>query len=286
MIDSSITVPSNNIIRMIENAVMETQSRYHEFTERIVRAGPLSLKVRVIGSGRPVVLLPSLGRSTQDFNDLARRLAARDFLAVLPEPRGIAGSTGPNQLLTLHDYAADIALVIEKLRVGRAHFVGHAFGNRIARTFAADYPDKVDKVVLLAGGGMVPIKTEVMQSIIKCFALSLPDEERLVHLERVFFAPGNDASVWLDGWWPEAGAAQWAAGDATPLQDWWLAGNALLLVVEAADDMIVARANTQAIKAEGGKRVTVASISGAGHALLPEQPEELARTITDFLHAA
>ena len=75
------------------------------------------------------------------------------------------------------------------------------------------------------------------------------------------------------------------AGDATPLQDWWLAGDAPLLVVEAAKDVVVARANTQAIKAEGGKRVTVASIADAGHALLPEKPEEVARTIIDYLLA-
>jgi pimeloyl-ACP methyl ester carboxylesterase len=265
---------------------MTTRSIYCEFTERVVQRGELRLTVRTIGDGPSVVLLPSLGRSTQDFNDLARRLAEHNFCAVLPEPRGIAGSTSPSHLLTLHDYAADIALVIDDLNLKRAHFIGHAFGNRVARMFATDYPTQVGKVVLLAGGGMVPIKTEVIQSIIKCFALTLPDEERLLHLQQVFFASGNDASVWLDGWWPDAAAAQWAAGDATPLHEWWLAGSAPILVVEAAEDKIVARANTQAIKAEGGSRVAVTLITGAGHALLPEQPENVARTIIDYLRAA
>ncbi len=261
---------------------MSTQSTYREIDQSEVQLGELRLKLRTIGTGPAVVLLPSLGRSTQDFNDLARRLANQNFQAILPEPRGIAGSTSPQRLLTLHDYADDIRVVLDELRLSRAHFVGHAFGNRVARMFASDHPNRVGKLILLAGGGMVPIKSEVVQSIIKCFALTLPDEERLQHLERVFFASGNEASVWLDGWWPEAAAAQWAAGDATPLHEWWLAGSAPLLVVEAAEDVVVARANTQAIKAEGGSRVTVTKIEGAGHALLPEQPEQVARIVIDY----
>ncbi len=56
-------------------------------------AGPI--EVRVQGEGPTVVLVPSLGRGAADFDALAARLARAGYQAVAPEPRGIAGSTGP-----------------------------------------------------------------------------------------------------------------------------------------------------------------------------------------------
>ena len=41
----------------------------------------------------------------------------------------------------------------------------------------------------------------VMEHFARCSDTSLPVADRLESLGIVFFAPGNDASSWLDGWW-------------------------------------------------------------------------------------
>ena len=75
--------------------------------------GPVGpIEVREQGSGRPVVMLPSLGRGGADFDDLAGRLAAAGYRALCPEPRGIGGSTGELGDLTMADLADDVAAVI------------------------------------------------------------------------------------------------------------------------------------------------------------------------------
>lgn len=57
--------------------------------------------------------MPSLSRGARDFDVVADYLAKSGFKVIRPEPRGINGSTGPLENLTLHDFAADVALVLD-----------------------------------------------------------------------------------------------------------------------------------------------------------------------------
>jgi pimeloyl-ACP methyl ester carboxylesterase len=59
---------------------------------------------------------------------------------------------------TLHDLAADAALVIEALGCPPIVVVGHAFGQRVGRTLAADRPRLVKAMAMIAAGGRAPMK--------------------------------------------------------------------------------------------------------------------------------
>jgi pimeloyl-ACP methyl ester carboxylesterase len=193
--------------------------------------------------------------------------------------------------LTLHDYAGDVAAVIAQEAPGsKVVVVGHAFGNFVARMLATDHPDLVRGVVLAAASaGKVPpgttekpISPEVREAIDKSGDLSLPDAQRLVYLQRAFFAPGHDPSVWLTGWYPAAMAAESAASAATPVDAWFAAGTAPVLDLQAADDTVAPRKFAGVVKAALGDRVTVVVIPDAGHALAPEQPQAMANAIADY----
>jgi len=248
--------------------------------QRITR-GAIELQVRQIGQSgnRDVVMLPSLGRGSRDFDDLASRLAEAGYRVTLPEPRGIGGGEGPLGDQSLHDFGDDVAEVIRQATAAPVGLVGHAYGNRIARTVAADHPELVDRLVLIAAGGIVPIRPEILEAMRGCMTLTLPRAERLAHLQKAFFAPGNDPSVWLDGWWPEVAVAQTAAVRATKTEDWWEAGGKPIVVLQASDDAIAPRSNAEDLKRRLGDRVQIVDIAGAGHAMLPEQPKAIARAV-------
>lgn len=252
-----------------------------ESAEQWVTRGEVRLRVRVIGrwGERDVVMLPSLGRGSHDFDALAERVAGQGYRVILPEPRGIGGSVGQFDGQTLHDFAGDVAAVIEALSSAPVVLIGHAYGNRVARTVAADHPHSVERLVLIAAGGIVPIREEIIEAMRGCMTLTLPREGRLKHLAKAFFAPGNDASVWLDGWWPEVAAAQSAAVRATKVEDWWEAGGKPITVLQASDDAIAPRENAEDLKRRLGDRVTIVDIRDAGHAMLPEQPDQIAAAV-------
>lgn len=255
------------------------------WSERRVAHGDVDLLVRQVGpSGkREVVMLPSLGRGSHDFDDLAARVAEAGFRVTLPEPRGIGGSRGPLAEQSLHDFANDVAAVIAHVTSPAVMLIGHAYGNRVARTVAADHPALVDRLVLIACGGIVPIRPHILEAMRGCMTPTLPKAERLQHLQAAFFAPGNDPSVWLEGWWPDVAVAQSAAVRATDTEDWWEAGGKPIVVLQASDDAIAPRANAEDLKRRLGERVSIVDISGAGHAMLPEQPQQIASAVLGAL---
>src|ERR1700680_378586 len=94
-----------------------------------VAHGDVRIEVIAQGSGPAIVILPSLGRGAEDYDVVAGLLAQGGFRVLRPQPRGIGASTGPMAGLTLHDFAIDIAAVIEHERKGPAVVVGHAYGH-------------------------------------------------------------------------------------------------------------------------------------------------------------
>ena len=257
----------------------------------MVDRGNVHIEVLAQGAGPVLVILPSRGRGAEDYDAVAAQLAADRFRVLRPQPRGIGASTGPLAGLTLHDYAADVAAVIEHEAKGPVVVVGHAFGNFVARVLATDRPDLVRGVVLAAasagkvppGVHELPIPAEVSKAIDKSGDLSLPDAERLQAIQLAFFAPGHDPRVWLGGWYPDAMKSQAAATTATPVDVWFAAGKAPILDLQAENDTVAPRKFAGVLKAALGDRVTVVVIPHAGHALAPEQPRAMSKAIAEFV---
>jgi len=109
---------------------------------------------------------------------------------------------------------------------------------------------------------------------------SLSQDERLVCLQKAFFAPGHDASVWLDGWFEEAHEAQSYARINTPIDDYFSAGNTVpILDLQAEYDAVVI---PKIMKPYLGDRVTEKVILNAGHSMAPEQPQAMCDAICEF----
>ena len=227
---------------------------------------------------RIVVMVPSLGRPATDFEPILPALVKAGYEPVLMEPRP-SWDGKP----TLHDLAADTIAQLDKLGVHRFHLVGHAFGNRLSRTITADFNDRVESLTLLAAGGLVEPEEHVLVSLGQCFNLSLSAEEHLAHVRVVFFAGDNDPSVWREGWMPEVSRYQRAAVASTPRDDWWSASVGRVLVVQALDDAVAPPGNGRRYVAESAPHAVLVEIEGAGHAMLPEQPERIAAALLEFL---
>ncbi len=249
----------------------------------LVRRGDIQIEVLVQGSGRRIVLLPSLGRGAGDFDLIAAALARAGYRVLRPQPRGIGASRSPAPYADLHDCAADIAAVIESDGGGAALVAGHAFGNRVARMLATDRPELVRGVSLIAANvGHAPSTPEIRAAIRNSADPALSDDERLKALRFAFFAPGNDAKPWLGGWHPEVLAAQRIAGDRTSRQEDYAGGVAPILYLQPGHDPLAHVDDAHEFKRALGERVTVVVIDDASHAAIAEQPEAISRALIDF----
>jgi pimeloyl-ACP methyl ester carboxylesterase len=242
----------------------------------------VEVDVIVDGHGPPVVMLPSSGRDSEDFDEVASGIAAAGYRVLRPQPRGIGRSVGPMHGITYHDFARDVAAAIKTEDTGRAVVVGHAFGNWIARMTAADHPRLVRGIVLAAAAAKT-FPPALGEAVAKCADLSLPDAERLKALQYAFFAPGHDPSVWLKGWHPSTMKSQGLAGQSTIRDDWWPGGTAPILDLQASLDPFRPRSTVNELKDEFGDRVSIKVIEDASHALIPEQPTAVVAEIVKWI---
>lgn len=278
-INTSVVLLHVTILCAAESAVAQSGPPRHQ----VVRAGGATLQVTIKGQGDPIVFIPSRGRGIEDFEDLSNRLVQAGYQTILPEPRGIGGSTGPLDGITYHDLAADVAATIQSVAGRPVTIIAHAFGTRVARTLASDQPSLVRQLILLAAAGTVPRAPAIDQITTRFWESAMSAEDRLTAIRQTFFAAGNDARVWAEGWHFDVARAQRASDARTPLREWWSGGSAPMLVLQGTEDVIVLPENARKLASEFPHRVTMVNITRAGHAMLPEQPEQIAKAVLAYL---
>lgn len=258
----------------------------HPISRSIVaRESIAAIEVLAQGTGPLVVMLPSLGRGASDFDPIAERVAGAGFRVLRPEPRGIRQSHGC-AYVDLEDCAADVAAVIEAEGGGPAFLAGHAFGNRVSRLLATDRPDLVAAVALIAANvGHAPSPPPVRAAIRNSANPELPAEERLAALRFAFFAPGNDPTPWLEGWYPQVLAVQRIAGDRTPRTRDYAGGGKPILYLQPSHDPLAHVEDAEIFRRENGARVTVKIVPNASHAAIAEQPEFIADALIAYARA-
>lgn len=237
------------------------------------------------GSGPSVVLLPSFARAASDFNELAAALNQAGYRTLAVQPRGVGGSALGRYGATLHDFAHDVESVLkaEQLEVPVA-IVGHAFGNRVARAVAANFPDRVDRLVLLSAGGEVPTPPEAGRAVGIALFGFWSESARHQAISQAFFAEGQRVPAhWETGWYPLAGLIQTRAAALTPFAEWGDGGRAPVLIVQALSDRLAPPALARSMLERHPARVTWREIEGAGHAMLPEKPDQIASALLAFL---
>jgi pimeloyl-ACP methyl ester carboxylesterase len=232
-------------------------------------------------SRETIVLLPSSQRDSLDFNDVAQGLADQGFRVLRPQPRGMGHSSAPLAGLTLQTLAADVAHVIKQLGGGRAIVAGHAYGHYVARVTDLQHPANVRGVVLLAAAAREPL-VELSASLDIAADNTRPEAERLKHLRQAFFAPGNDASVWLEGWYPQWRALYRLAAASPSKAHWWETTHSPILEVQGAQDPWRPPASRLELQDKLGDTVSLCLINDASHALIPEQPEQVIAAIVGW----
>src|SRR5258708_11482161 len=165
------------------------------FRTQNIQTDGAKLHVRVGGQGPAVVLLHGFGDTGDMWAPLAANLA-RDHTVVVPDLRGMGLSSRPPGGYDKRTQAADIGSVLTQLGLDRAAIVGHDIGTMVAYAYAARYPDKTEKLVVMEAPvpGIPPWDQVVRSPRLWHFDFGGPDMERLV---------SERERIYLDRFWNE-----------------------------------------------------------------------------------
>lgn len=103
----------------------------------------------ISGDGPLLTICGGLGDSLRNWNLLIRKLE-KQFRILFVENRGAGQSSRPTEPYTMVDMAADVKAVFEQEGITQTLFLGFSMGGRIAQQFTLDYPDCVEKLVLIS----------------------------------------------------------------------------------------------------------------------------------------
>lgn len=251
-----------------------------------LEAGNARIVTHTLGDGPEIVMFASAGREASDFNELATGLAGAGYRVTLIEAPGINGAAASKDAPTLFDLADDAAIYLQT-RDEPVILVGHAFGNRVARATATRHPEQVRGVILIGAGGLKSVPPRAGEALRNSFNPALPAKVHEAEVRYGFFANDNPIpDYWLRGWHPVTVTLQSAATRSVDSAEWWTAGGKPLLVIAGLQDTIAPPEDTIALlEAELGDQVTAVRLDGAGHALLPEQPDAILQAILDWTGA-
>jgi pimeloyl-ACP methyl ester carboxylesterase len=108
---------------------------------------------RVAGSGPPVVLVHGMLNSSSHWQAVAAALS-REYTVLAPDLIGHGDSAAPRGDYSLGAHAASIRDLLAAIGIDRATMVGHSLGGGVAMQFFYQFPQRVERLVLVSSGGL------------------------------------------------------------------------------------------------------------------------------------
>jgi pimeloyl-ACP methyl ester carboxylesterase len=151
-----------------------------------ITVGGLEVAHAVSGDGPAVLALHGWGASIDSFWPVAEQLGARGFRVYVLDLPGFGQSAPPPEPWGVPEYADFVVAYLDSQHLARVHLLGHSFGGRISLILGAEYPERVDKIVLANSAGVRPPDNLVRDAVVKAAksVLSLPGLNRLYESAR------------------------------------------------------------------------------------------------------
>jgi pimeloyl-ACP methyl ester carboxylesterase len=272
------------------------------FRQQDIATDGATIHVRIGGHGPAVVLLHGFGDSGDMWAPVASALP--DHTVIVPDLRGMGLSSHPEGGYEKKAQARDIAQVMDELEIEKADFVTHDIGNMVGYAFAAQFPARVTRWLIIDAPlpGIGPWDEIIRNPLLWHFNFRGPDVERLVK--------GRER-IYLDRFWNELSAnpkaidettrRHYAALYARPGAMHSAFNQFAAFTQDAADNKTFAAAGklTMPVLALGAdhsfgtqmadimrlvaSNVTGGIIADSGHWVMEEQPKQTTAKIVDFL---
>ena len=155
------------------------------------------------GAGEPLLLLHATPRSHRYFRYMLRLLAPH-FRAIAVDTPGFGGSHPLPEAATIRSIAACFVQFLDAAGIDRAHVFGLHTGNKIAAALAADWPDRVGRVVLAGQTHSLILekaaRDEAIRGIVEHYFPQYGDSTDGAHHIRRWAAVNAEAHAL---WWPQ-----------------------------------------------------------------------------------
>jgi len=120
------------------------------FTNHYVSVNGIQLHYVEGGSGQPLICLPGWPQTWYSYHPVATQLA-QHYRVIILDIRGMGSSEKPKAGYDKKTMAQDVYALTQLLNLPKVTVMGHDIGGMVAMSFAFNYPEATDKLILLDG---------------------------------------------------------------------------------------------------------------------------------------
>lgn len=126
-------------------------------TVEAVQLAGLQTARQVLGQAGapPVLLLHGWGGRIESMQGLAAALSARGFQTHTLDLAGFGRGQLPPEAWGAAEYARWVIGYLDFAALERVHLIGHSFGGRLSIVIGAEFPNRVEKIVLTSSAGVL-----------------------------------------------------------------------------------------------------------------------------------
>jgi pimeloyl-ACP methyl ester carboxylesterase len=258
-----------------------------------VQANGITIHYEVHGSGEPLLLIGGLGADTflwfRQVPDLSKH-----FRVIVFDNRGSGETDKPEEPYTIKMFADDTAGLLKAIQIPQANILGASLGGLIAQEFALDYPEMVDKLILVStnfgGPNAIPMPQETIAESMK----RTGDPETDIR---------NNFKLFTSAEWQQAHSeivdeyVQWRVAHPQPIAAYQRqalsvpAFNAEERVSQIGAPTLIAHGECDRVVPVENARLLAAKIPGSkllifpsgGHAFTIEMPEQFNAAVEQFV---
>jgi len=257
------------------------------------RADDLDIAYRECGDGEPLLLIMGFGSTMDLWSPVLVKRLAEENRVIMFDNRGIGETSTGKETFSIERFADDAAVLLSALGIEEADVLGWSMGAQIAQETALRHPEKVRKLILLAGspGGKegVPPSAEVLRDLADTSGTPAERGVRLFNLmfPQHWLEENPDPSSWFP--FPEEHADAASTEKQAEAMGAWKGSAARLmniqlpaLMLQGTEDIIVPPANGPLLAGliPGSWLV---SVKNAGHGMMYQYPGYIADVMNFFL---
>ena len=259
----------------------------------------------IAGSGPVMGLIHGIASTSESWREVVPLLAER-FTVITSDLMGHGQSAKPKGDYSLGAYASGIRDLLAVLGFERGTVVGHSLGGGIAMQFAYMYPEYTERLVLISSGGLgrevnpllraatLPASEIVLPLVARDF-LRNAGEWVAESVGKLGVKMASDLAEFTRSWAslqdPEARAAfLHTVRNVIDLQGQRISATDRLYLAEQMPTMIIWGDQDPVIPVQHGRDAhelipnsRYLELPGAGHWSMLDEPERLARELTDFI---
>jgi len=128
----------------------ELIKKFPGFTNHYLTVNGVKLHYVEGGSGTPLICLPGWPQNWYSYHPIAVDLAKK-FRVILVDIRGMGSSETPESGYDKKNMAKDIMELVQQIGLEKIHIMGHDIGGMVAMSFAFNYPEFTEKLIVLDG---------------------------------------------------------------------------------------------------------------------------------------